>query len=111
MVWDAWHFLTDTEKFRKNRIALKLFKALINTDATYRAARRHLEGSLDRLQTDWIDIYYLHRTGSVPLERVAEAMGRLMDDGLIRGWGLSQVDVPEIERVHRVTPLSAIYGF
>lgn len=92
-------------------IATKLFLNGIDgrtSDAAYRAARRHLEASLDRLQTDWIDIYYLHRTGSVPLERVAEAMGRLMDDGLIRGWGLSQVDVPEIERAHRVTPLSAI---
>jgi aryl-alcohol dehydrogenase-like predicted oxidoreductase len=34
----------------------------------------------------------------VPVEKVAEAMGRLMEDGLIRGWGLSQVDVDIIER-------------
>ena len=92
-------------------IATKLFLNGMEgrtSDAAYRAVRRHLEASLDRLQTDWVDIYYLHRTGSVPLERVAEAMGRLMDDGLIRGWGLSQVDVPEIERAHRVTAISAI---
>ena len=39
---------------------------------------------------------------------VAEAMGRLIDERLIRGWGLSQVDVDIIDRAQRVTPLSAI---
>ena len=61
-----------------------------------------------RLQTDWVDLYYLHRTGSVPVEEVAEAMGRLIDEGLIRGWGLSQVDLEVIDRAQQVTPLTAI---
>ena len=74
----------------------------------YDEVRRHLEGSLDRLRTDYIDIYYLHRLGGVPVENVAEAMGRLIDDGLIRGWGLSQVDVDVIDRGQNVTPLTAI---
>ena len=55
-----------------------------------------------------MDIYYLHRMSSVPVEKVAEALGRLMEDGLIRGWGLSQVDVDVIERAQQVTPLAAI---
>ena len=46
--------------------------------------------------------------GGVPVEKVAEAMGRLIDDGLIRGWGLSQVDVDVIDRAQKVTPLTAI---
>lgn len=75
----------------------------------YKAVRKHLEGSMERLQTDRVDIYYLHRTsGGVPVEKVAEAMGRLIDDGLIRGWGLSQVDVDIIDRAQKVTPLAAI---
>ena len=74
----------------------------------YKTIRSHLEGSLDRLQTDHVDIYYLHRMGGVPVEKVAEAMGKLMDDGLIRGWGLSQVDVDVIDRAQNVTPLAAI---
>ena len=61
-----------------------------------------------RLQTGWVDLYYLHRAGSVPVEEVAEAMGRLIDEGLIRGWGLSQVDVEVIDRAQQVTPLTAI---
>ena len=70
--------------------------------------RSRLEDSLARLQTDYVDLYYLHRLGGIPVEDVAEAMGRLIDDGLIRGWGLSQVDVDVIERAQSVTPLSAV---
>ena len=70
--------------------------------------RSRLEDSLARLQTDYVDIYYLHRMSGIPVEKVAEAMGRLIDDGLIRGWGLSQVDVDVIERAQSVTPLSAV---
>ena len=92
-------------------IATKLF--LHRTDlglgtSVYKAVRKHLEGSMERLQTDMIDIYYLHRMGAVPVEKVAEAMGRLIDDGFICGWGLSQVDVDVIDRVQKVTPLAAI---
>lgn len=76
--------------------------------SVYGAVRRHLEASLSRLQTDWVDLYYLHRTGSVPVEDVAEAMGRLIEEGLARGWGLSQVDVDVIDRAQQVTPLSAV---
>ena len=76
--------------------------------SVYDEVRRHLEGSLERLRTDYADIYYLHRLSGTPVEKVAEAMGRLIDDGLIRGWGLSQVDVDVIERAQNVTPLTAI---
>ena len=74
----------------------------------YKTVKEHLLASLDRLQTDYVDIYYLHRTNGVSVEKVAEAMGRLIDEGLIRGWGLSQVDVDVIDRAQRITPLTAI---
>ena len=89
-------------------IATKLFLNVGLGGNVCKTIRNHLEASVDRLQTDRIDLYYLHRMGSVPVEKVAEAMGRLIDDGLIRGWGLSQVDVDVIDRAQRVTPLSAI---
>ncbi len=88
-------------------IATKLFLAF-GFGSVYDKVREHLEDSLERLQTDWVDIYYLHRTGGASVEKVAEAMGRLIDDGLIRGWGLSQVDVGVIDHAQRVTPLSAV---
>lgn len=89
-------------------IATKLMLHAPGFSGVYKTIRSHLEGSLDRLQTDYVDIYYLHRMSSVPVEKVAEAMGRLIDEGLIRGWGLSQVDVDVIDRAQQVTPITAI---
>ena len=92
-------------------LATKLFldRSEVRKDGSvYDAVRRHLEASMERLQTDIVDLYYLHRTGGVSVEEVAEAMGLLIEDGLIHGWGLSQGDVGVIERAQRVTPLTAI---
>ncbi len=92
-------------------LATKLFldrSEVRRAGSVYDAVRRHLEASMERLQTDVVDLYYLHCTGGVSVEEVAEAMGLLIEDGLIRGWGLSQVDVGVIERAQRVTPLTAI---
>lgn len=92
-------------------IATKLFLngfEAIGRGSVYHAVRSHLEESLRRLRTDRVDLYYLHRMGGVSVEKIAEAMGRLIEDGLIRGWGLSQVDVPVIQKANRVTPLSAV---
>ena len=75
----------------------------------YEAVKTHLEESLKRLQTDYADLYYLHRINpDIPVEDVADAMGRLIKEGLIRGWGLSQVDVDTIEAAHKVTPVTAV---
>ena len=93
-------------------LATKLFLDRLEVKkegSAYKAVRRHLEDSMERLQTDMVDLYYLHRTnGGVRIEDVAEAMGLLIEDGMIRGWGLSQVDVDVIDRAQNVTPLSAI---
>ncbi len=71
--------------------------------------RTHLSASLQRLQTEYADLYYLHRINpDIPVEEVAGVMGKLVQDGQIRGWGLSQVDVDVIERANAVTPLSAV---
>lgn len=97
---------------KKVAIGTKLFLSspeVRREGSVYGAVRRHLEGSLERLQTDYADLYYLHRmAGGVRIEDIAEAMGRLMEEGLIRGWGLSQADVDAIDRAQRVTPLSAV---
>ena len=89
-------------------ISTKLMMHGFGFGSVYKTIRSHLEDSMERLQTDHIDLYYLHRMSGVPVEKVAEAMGRLIDEGLIRGWGLSQVDVDVIDRAQSVTPLAAI---
>ena len=55
-----------------------------------------------------MDICYLHRTNGVSVEKIAEAMGRLIVYGVISGWALSQVDVDVIDRAQRITPITAI---
>ena len=71
--------------------------------------REAVEGSLKRLQTDYIDLYYEHR---VPLdsnvEDVAFWIGELIQEGKIRGWGQSQSNVEQIKKAHAITPLTAI---
>ena len=89
-------------------IATKLFLHGSWRKSVYQEAREHLEASMARLRTDYVDLYDLHRTGGTAIEEVAEAMGRLIDEGLIGGWGLSQVDVDVIDRAHRTYPLTAV---
>ena len=91
-------------------IATKLFlkaSEVVNGDV-YGAIKKHLLGSMQRLQVKMVDLYYLHRLSDVPLEEIAKAMGKLIKEGLIRGWGLSQVDVDSISKAHNITPLSAV---
>lgn len=60
----------------------------------YDVTRKHLEESMHNLRTDYVDLYYMHRThDEISIEDMADVMGRLINDGLIRGWGLSQVAV------------------
>lgn len=71
--------------------------------------RAHLRKSMGNLKTDYIDLYYLHRINpEIPVEDVAACMGVLIDEGLIKGWGLSQVTVDTLMRAHHVTPVSAV---
>ena len=71
--------------------------------------RRSVEGSLRRLRTDVIDLYYQHRVApAVPIEEVASTVADLVREGKIRHWGLSEAGVGTIRRAHAVLPLTAI---
>ncbi len=88
---------------------LHLSEAEVAKEGVYSSLKRHLEASLQRLKTDYVDLYYLHRVNpAIPVEKVAEGMGKLLSEQLIRGWGLSQVPVETIDKAHKVTPLSAV---
>lgn len=77
--------------------------------APYDAILSHLEASMKRLKTDYVDLYYLHRTNDlVPVEEIALAMGKLIQNGLIRGWGMSQVSADTLKKAHEITPVSAV---
>ncbi len=67
------------------------------------------EASLKRLQTDVIDLYYLHRWDKrVPIEESVGALADLVKEGKIRAIGLSEVSAPAVRRAHAVHPITAL---
>ncbi|MEU2205534.1 aldo/keto reductase [Microbacterium oleivorans] len=68
-----------------------------------------VEGSLRRLQTDRIDLYYQHRMDpSVPIEDTVGVLADLVREGKIGGYGLSEASVATIRRAHAVHPVTAV---
>ncbi|THD53229.1 aldo/keto reductase [Enterobacteriaceae bacterium ML5] len=71
--------------------------------------RQSVEGSLKRLGTDVIDLYYQHRPDpAVPVEETIGALADLVREGKIRYIGLSEVSVSILERAHSVHPITAL---
>jgi aryl-alcohol dehydrogenase-like predicted oxidoreductase len=71
--------------------------------------RRNCEDSLKRLQTDVIDLYYLHRWDKkVPIEDSVGAMSDLVRAGKVRAIGLSEVSASTIRKAHAVHPVAAV---
>ena len=69
------------------------------SNARRTATVRACEASLRRLRTDRLDLYLLHWRGSTPLQETVEAFARLVDDGKIRHWGVSNFDVSDMEEL------------
>lgn len=71
--------------------------------------RQSVEGSLKRLGTDYIDLYYQHRIDpAVPIEETVGALAELVAQGKIRYYGLSEASPETIRRAHAVHPLTAV---
>ncbi|MDX2592892.1 MULTISPECIES: aldo/keto reductase [Streptomyces] len=71
--------------------------------------RRSLDRSLRHLNTDRVDLYYLHRVDpQVPIEETIGAMGELVEAGKVRHIGLSEAAPQTIRRAHSVHPLTAV---
>ncbi|UOQ51162.1 aldo/keto reductase [Hymenobacter cellulosivorans] len=71
--------------------------------------RKSIERSLRNLQTDYVDLYYLHRIDpNTPLEDTVGAMSRLVEEGKVRFLGLSEVTAEELRRGHAVHPITAL---
>jgi len=71
--------------------------------------RKALEGSLKRLRTDHVDLYYQHRVDpKVPIEDVAGTIRDLIKEGKVRHFGLSEASAKTIRRAHAVQPVTAI---
>ncbi|MEK8130099.1 aldo/keto reductase [Paenibacillus filicis] len=71
--------------------------------------KKACEASLKRLNTDYIDLYYLHRVDPrVPIEETVGAMKELVAEGKVRYIGLSEASPQTIERAHNVHPIAAL---
>ncbi len=78
-------------------------------DGRPESIRKHCEDSLRRLQTDVIDLYYLHRWDKkVPIEDSVGAMSDLVRAGKVRTLGLSEVSAVTLRKAHAVHPIAAV---
>lgn len=79
------------------------------TDARPETIRKAIDGSLKRLQTDHIDLYYQHRIDpKVEPEEVAGVMSDLMKEGKILHWGISETDEEYLRRAHAICPVTCV---
>jgi len=82
---------------------------LVGPDSRPKRVREALEGSLRRLDTEYIDLFYQHRVDpAVPIEDVVGAMAGLVREGKVRFLGLSEAGERTIRRAHAVHPISAL---
>jgi aryl-alcohol dehydrogenase-like predicted oxidoreductase len=82
---------------------------IAGVDSRPEHVREAVEGSLRRLQTDFIDLLYQHRVDpAVPIEDVVGAMAELVREGKVRFLGLSEAGEQTIRRAHAVHPISAL---
>jgi len=81
----------------------------LGIDGSAKNCRRAVEGSLRRLRTDVIDLYYLHRVDpKTPIEHTVEAMAALVAEGKVRAIGLSEASADTIRRAAAIHPVAAV---
>lgn len=78
-------------------------------DSSRKGIRQSVEGSLKRLNTDYIDLYFQARIDpKVGAEEVAETMAELIREGKILHWGVSEIDKDYLKRANAVCPVTAV---
>tara|TARA_R110000868_G_scaffold138960_1_gene353529 strand:- start:14182 stop:15162 length:981 start_codon:yes stop_codon:yes gene_type:complete len=78
-------------------------------DSNPERIRKVVEASLQRLQTDYIDLFYQHRVDpNVPMEDVAGTVKDLIKEGKVKHFGLSEAGVESIRKAHAVQPVTAL---
>ncbi|HET6356544.1 aldo/keto reductase [Streptomyces sp.] len=98
--------ITLATKFAIERTDDPRYRAVRNDPAYIRKA---VEASLRRLKTEVIDLYYMHRRDpAVPLAESVGAMAELVERGLVRHLGLSEVTGAELREAHAVHPIAAL---
>lgn len=84
-------------------------KEIVGLNSNPSHIKKAIEGSLKRLGTDYIDLYYQHRLDpNVEIEEVMHALAALVKEGKIRYIGLSEVGPSTLSRAHKVHPITAL---
>jgi diketogulonate reductase-like aldo/keto reductase len=76
-----------------------LVSKVLPSNASFEGTQRACEAGLKRLRTDMIDLYLLHWRGRYPLHETVRAFERLIQEGKIRAWGVSNFDVDDMEEL------------
>jgi aryl-alcohol dehydrogenase-like predicted oxidoreductase len=83
--------------------------AFTGLDGSRSNCRRAIEGSLQRLRTDHVDLYYLHRVDpAIAIEETIDAMASLVKEGKVGAIGLSEASANTIRRAAKVHPIAAV---
>jgi len=91
------------EAIEGRREEVFLVSKVLPQNATNRGTIKACEGSLRRLKTDRLDLYLLHWREKLPLEGTLSGLERLVQDGKIRYWGVSNLDVADMEELEELS--------
>ncbi|WP_338870333.1 aldo/keto reductase [Myxococcus stipitatus] len=92
-----------SEAISGRREEVFLVSKVMPSNASYAGTLAACEKSLKRLRTDWLDSYLLHWPGSHPLAETVRAFEKLVADGKIRSWGVSNFAVADLEELLSLT--------
>ena len=81
------------------RAKIFLISKVLPQNASRSKMRQSLQNSLQRLQTDYLDLYLYHWRGMVPLSETVSELQALQKEGLIRSWGVSNFDIDDMEEL------------
>ena len=81
------------------RAKIFLISKVLPQNASRSKMRQSLQNSLQRLQTDYLDLYLYHWRGMVPLSETVSELQVLQNEGLIRSWGVSNFDIDDMEEL------------
>ena len=87
------------EAVRDCREQAFIVSKVLPSNASYEGTKRACERSLRRLGTDYIDLYLLHWIGRYPFSETVRALVELQQEGKIRQWGMSNLDVADMEHI------------
>jgi aryl-alcohol dehydrogenase-like predicted oxidoreductase len=91
------------------KFGLTFHNGVMGEDGSPAHVKASLEGSLRRLQTDYVDLYFQHRVDlATPIEETVGAMAELVAEGKARHIGLCEVSAPTLRRAHAVHPIAAV---